>query len=309
MANSSAKDDSRSSKPLTAREELKQLEAQRTKIESQIRSLLNSIPEEFRNVSKPAVYKDSEGYPRSDVDIWTINGVRKEVIVLQNDHKTLMKQIETKLFEVFQNRKPTTDTNATSTSTMSLTPTVSTNTSSSSNSNSSSTSTIDPTTITTAILTQDKEIPRTNATSVDIGTNTTPKTVENGDKENVAVTMATQTMEQDHEKSNETEELAKESEVRRVDARGLKPILVVKLLIQGSPANESGLKIGDVVLQFGTITYQNYSPELLQSIVTSSIHKEIPVLVRRNSDQVLELGLIPKKWNGLGLLGYVIFFF
>jgi len=249
------KDDS-SSKAQKAREELKTLESQRTKMEAKIRSLLNTIPEEFRDVSQPPRYKDDENFPRADVDIWTINGVRKEVITLQNDHKAVMKQIETKLFEVFKNNKPTTTT-TTTTDTNNTTTNISANTSAS--------------TITT-----------------------TPTTVQRQDSDKVDKTEVT--------KTTAIEEL-ESSQPKRISPWSLKPFMLVKSVMEDSPAAESGLKTGDIIVQFGTITHNNYSTELLQSIVTSSVDKAIPVVVRRNPEGIFELNLVPKRWNGMGLLG------
>jgi len=43
---------------------------------------------------------DREGYPRSDIDIYAVRTARQKVLCLQNDHKALMKLIESKLHDL-----------------------------------------------------------------------------------------------------------------------------------------------------------------------------------------------------------------
>eukprot|EP01084_Bolivina_argentea_P108341 193624_1 len=89
----------------TPREQLKSLEKQRRDLEIQIQDLLQQIPQEFRNTQKRPKYVDNEGFPRADIDIWRIAEIRKQVVMLQNDHINIMKQIEKLLLNVFKNNK------------------------------------------------------------------------------------------------------------------------------------------------------------------------------------------------------------
>ncbi|XP_046751074.1 26S proteasome non-ATPase regulatory subunit 9 isoform X2 [Diprion similis] len=43
---------------------------------------------------------DSDGFPRDDVDVYQVRHARHKIICLQNDHKTVMRQIETGLHQV-----------------------------------------------------------------------------------------------------------------------------------------------------------------------------------------------------------------
>ena len=90
---------------------------------------------------------------------------------------------------------------------------------------------------------------------------------------------------------------------KEISVYALKPFYLVDKIFSGSPAQDAGLKSGDLVIQFGSMVNENKSPQLLQEIVKSSINKPIPVTVKRNPEGILGLSLTPKKWSGRGLLG------
>ena len=96
---------------------------------------------------------------------------------------------------------------------------------------------------------------------------------------------------------------ANDKESRQVSLYGLKPFYLVDSIFNGSPAQEAGLKSGDLVIQFGSMVNENKSPQLLQEIVKTSINKPIPVTIKRNPEGFLGLQLTPKQWSGKGLLG------
>lgn len=49
---------------------------------------------------------DNEGFPRADIDIYSVRVARQKVLRLQNDHKALMKMLELKLHQLHaQERK------------------------------------------------------------------------------------------------------------------------------------------------------------------------------------------------------------
>ena len=43
---------------------------------------------------------DAEGFPRADIDIYAVRGMRNQLARLQNDHQAVMKQIETGLVDL-----------------------------------------------------------------------------------------------------------------------------------------------------------------------------------------------------------------
>ena len=78
----------------------------------------------------------------------------------------------------------------------------------------------------------------------------------------------------------------------------------------GSPAEETGLKPDDHIINFNGILYKGVSHNpliTLSEIVKSKIGEEIPIsIVRKNKDNILELNklkIIPHTWNGRGVLG------
>ena len=95
----------------------------------------------------------------------------------------------------------------------------------------------------------------------------------------------------------------KEDKKKEISPYALKPFYLVDKIFAGSPAQDAGLKSGDLVIQFGSMVNENKSPQLLQEIVKSSINKPIPVTIKRNPEGILGLSLVPKQWSGRGLLG------
>ena len=57
----------------------------KTKIEGEIEVMLFSIPEEFRDFKKKETFLDADGFPRSDVDVWTIRHTRVSLIKKHED--------------------------------------------------------------------------------------------------------------------------------------------------------------------------------------------------------------------------------
>lgn len=76
---------------------------------------------------------------------------------------------------------------------------------------------------------------------------------------------------------------------------------------ENSPANSAGLRIGDKILQFGSVLKRNTLKENLgkatQECVGHSENEPIKVVVYRNGEGMLNLTLTPRKWSGRGLLG------
>lgn len=81
------------------------------------------------------------------------------------------------------------------------------------------------------------------------------------------------------------------------------PIVVVNLVTPKSPAEEAGLQVRDLILSFGSISHRNFK-DLAQigELVKNSENKQVRIKVKR-SDKVEDLILVPKLWNGRGLLG------
>lgn len=74
-----------------------------------------------------------------------------------------------------------------------------------------------------------------------------------------------------------------------------------------SPAEKSGLKIGDKLLKFGSVTYKNHrNLQAIPDVVLNNLNNKVIVVVKREgmSENVI-LNLIPQIWDGKGYLGYI----
>jgi 26S proteasome non-ATPase regulatory subunit 9 len=83
------------------------------------------------------------------------------------------------------------------------------------------------------------------------------------------------------------------------------PFAVVDNVDSGSPAYDSGLRVGDQILSFGSVNSQNSAglPDV-PPVVRANVGLPIRVVVRRrNEDGPLALSLTPQTWGGRGLLG------
>ncbi|XP_016118552.1 26S proteasome non-ATPase regulatory subunit 9-like, partial [Sinocyclocheilus grahami] len=81
------------------------------------------------------------------------------------------------------------------------------------------------------------------------------------------------------------------------------PFALVDAVTQGSPAFQAGLRVGDEIIEFGSINTQNFrNLRDVASVVQHSEGKSIRVGVIR-SGQEEHLHLTPKQWSGRGLLG------
>ncbi|XP_002733721.1 26S proteasome non-ATPase regulatory subunit 9-like [Saccoglossus kowalevskii] len=75
------------------KERLKELVDKKDAIEKEIKELYEVLDSQ-QGVGMDGALIDSDGYPRNDIDIYSVRTARHNIICLQNDHKELMKQIE-----------------------------------------------------------------------------------------------------------------------------------------------------------------------------------------------------------------------
>merc|ERR1712047_9501 len=153
---------------------------------------------------------DTEGYPRSDIDVYTVRHARHQIVCLQNDHKAVMKEIEEGLYEVHAEARK-----------------------------------------------------KKGEGDTDMG--------------NVISSVS--------------------------DIELSAPFLNVDRVDMGSPSEEAGLKVGDQVVRFGSVTKGNFQNlKDIGSLVQHSKDKSVSVSVLRG-DKEHRLCLIPHSWSGKGLLG------
>jgi len=84
------------------------------------------------------------------------------------------------------------------------------------------------------------------------------------------------------------------------------PFARVLVVCSGSPADEAGIKQGDLITKFGSVDSSNFtSLKSISDIVEQSRDKAISVWLLRD-DQHIKTELTPRTWSGQGLLGFKI---
>ena len=83
----------------------------------------------------------------------------------------------------------------------------------------------------------------------------------------------------------------------------LDAFFLVDQVFEDSPAQSAGLRIGDKVVQFGSIVKSNNSKDAMRAVVANSVGRGVRVVVYRVGEGMVALQLIPQRWSGQGLLG------
>eukprot|EP00124_Ichthyophonus_hoferi_P005480 Ihof_evm2s805 gene=Ihof_evmTU2s805 len=71
---------------------VKELLSKKEKLEAEIKKSLDTLKSQNVGMTTPLV--DREGFPRGDVDLHVVRSERHDVIMMQNDHKALMIEVE-----------------------------------------------------------------------------------------------------------------------------------------------------------------------------------------------------------------------
>ncbi|KAL0221956.1 hypothetical protein RCL1_001810 [Eukaryota sp. TZLM3-RCL] len=85
------------------------------------------------------------------------------------------------------------------------------------------------------------------------------------------------------------------------------PIFTISEVQPESPAYTAGLKPGHGVISFGSLSFDSLGVDdyviSAIDIVKQSINQPITVVVVNSENVVKELVLVPRKWNGPGMIG------
>ncbi|GFR22299.1 26S proteasome non-ATPase regulatory subunit 9 [Trichonephila clavipes] len=82
-----------------------------------------------------------------------------------------------------------------------------------------------------------------------------------------------------------------------------KPFARVDLVDENSPAQKADLRVGDLLVKFGSLKFRNFENlSAVAKLVTENLRKPIHVSVLR-CDKIVPLILIPDQWSGNGYLG------
>ncbi|CAL8344511.1 unnamed protein product [Lota lota] len=107
----------------------------------------------------------------------------------------------------------------------------------------------------------------------------------------------------DKSKHEQDESQQAQAEAMEQDVPLPSPFARVDGVTHGSPACRAGIRVGDEVIEFGSVNTENF--QNLQNIVSVVQHSEgkpLRVSVIRDG-QPTQMSLTPQKWSGRGLLG------
>ncbi|XP_076126652.1 26S proteasome non-ATPase regulatory subunit 9 isoform X1 [Alosa pseudoharengus] len=107
-----------------------------------------------------------------------------------------------------------------------------------------------------------------------------------------------------HERAKREHDQQEAQEEAMEQERTLPPAFAqVDHVTQGSPASQAGLRVGDEIIEFGSVNPGNFQNlQNIASVVQHSEGKSLSVAVVRDGQRV-QIGLVPQRWSGRGLLG------
>ena len=89
-------------------------------------------------------------------------------------------------------------------------------------------------------------------------------------------------------------------------AEAAEPFARVLVVVNGSPADQAGVKQGDLVARFGSVTKDNFTNlKNVSDVAESSRNRSVEVVVIR-AGVTKSLKLTPCTWTGAGLIGFKI---
>ena len=83
----------------------------------------------------------------------------------------------------------------------------------------------------------------------------------------------------------------------------LEPFAKISEVQKGSPADECGFQIGDLLMIYGTLNYLNHNQlKSISEVTKNNIDQKFQAVVKRDG-KTIELSVRPHNWNGPGILG------
>eukprot|EP00126_Sphaerothecum_destruens_P007251 Sdes_comp19764_c0_seq1m11810 len=93
-----------------AKQTAKELISKKASIEQELLETLKTLDQLGVGLDKPLV--DSEGFPLPNLDLYTIRQLRNRAATLQNDHKSILREVETALHQIHMEAKATGQVNS-----------------------------------------------------------------------------------------------------------------------------------------------------------------------------------------------------
>lgn len=230
------------SDPEEVKRRIAELQTQKEALELEAEIITSELKSPGPNGEPPAGIKDplvdSEGFPRSDIDLYKVRTRRGRLAVISTDHKNIMKEIEKSLAELHSSfSQPT-------------------------------------------FGSLEKLVDKDSSSA---GVQSRNPAERRGEAEPVPASP---------------------------ELESCRPMACVDEILPGSPAERAGLRDGDRLLAFGTVSALTHLNPLAEVPAVVKHHyqsgaggsKAIPVVVRRRGEMV-SLRLVPETWEGRGLIG------
>lgn len=214
---------------------------------------------------------DSEGFPRSDMDVHAIRDARSQLSHLQTDHQQCMKEIEKMMLAVHAEAK-------------------------------AAKLAANPNAIQSVPLVKKHPVPTNSTQSIEEQIRATHIASQQASTSSAE----SSTLSSTPSSYSTAPSIAAPSPSTTSDSSlpSLIPFYRVASVSPDSPAEIAGLRVDDLVLQFGSVNKSNVSPSSMANVVASSIGRAITVIVdRAPNNKRVALRLIPQQWGGRGMLG------
>ena len=272
------------------RQSLKKLDAQRKSldIESEaIISELTSPPESGgppMGIDTPLV--DQDGYPRGDVDVYRARDLRHRLAVIKTDHALLTTQVESSLEQLALLQNPQKAEEEAKELAARTAPKPKPK--------------YDPVTGKWVVKNWDGSV-----AGVQDGEKRSFERLAEEASKSAAAAQSISRNSVDQQPGNSSAPQISQTTTNST------PFATIDAVAPLGPAEEAGLKAGDLIVEFGDIHHDNHQTlTALMPVVTSAAdaQKEIAITVLRSTNtnsiaEVVQLALVPKPWPGRGLLG------
>lgn len=297
----------------TITKNLTDLDIQRRQLDTESSTIIHELTSSpgpgIEPIGIDAPLVDAEGYPRSDIDLYHATALRKRLVEIRGDYKTVMGQIERGLVGF------------------------------------GGTTTISNNETETKARLEKKPKPKFDPISkkwVVRNSDGSVAGIENGhlrsfdqigsssDQEQEQIRRQLRQADTDNtatSNASSSRTIAQsQAELREAEEKKLRPFAIIDDVFPESPADEAGLRVGDLILRFGTADHGNHRDlKAIADIVpeASLESRSIPIVALRCKDEevvglediidvdvhdrdlwnTVRMKLLPKLWSGRGLLG------
>lgn len=222
---------------------------------------------------------DSDGYPRADIDIYRARSLRGRLAEIRTDHKLLMRQIEETLHQLAAMKDPRKEEEVKEEM---------------------------------AARTAEKPKPKFDPISK-------KWVVMNWDGSVAGIEQG------EHLSFDEVGQEVNSAQLRNMNvavgpgrdtttSEFTTPFAKVDSVAAHSPAESAGMKEGDLIVKFGNINYTNHRQlQAIAELVPEAASDQQGIMIKAlrkkeqsegpDEDQIVSINLIPKPWNGRGLIG------